>query len=215
MSATTLERSYFLVWSARLNDGGNCRRRQAPAAVFVADARRQKYEPGFNTDLRLPLAGDTLSSAREGRVQYVQCEERRYCVPSVIDLTGGGKTRRRVGLPSLSDLTVEEARWEERDDVAADHRSAIWPVEKRDGVAWREMASHTIGQRSDRWGRDRETGSSRVYTCRECRDRHDVKHYRSAIHLIGSVWRRSRDRRPSLGAGVRTARPREGECRQL
>ena len=31
-----------------------------------------------NTDLRLPLAGDTLSSAREGRVRYVQCEERRY-----------------------------------------------------------------------------------------------------------------------------------------
>ena len=106
-----------------------------------------------NTDLRLPLAGDTLSSAREGRVRYVQCEERRYCVPSVIDLTGGGKTGRRVGLPSLSDLTVDEARWGERDDVAADHRSAIWPVAKRDGVAWREMASHTIGQRSDRWRR--------------------------------------------------------------
>ena len=47
MSATTLERSYFLVWSARLSDGGNCRRRQAPAVVFVADARRQKYEPGL------------------------------------------------------------------------------------------------------------------------------------------------------------------------
>ena len=30
-------------------------------------------------------------------------------VPSVIHLTGGGKTRRRVGLPSLSDLTVEKA----------------------------------------------------------------------------------------------------------
>ena len=179
------------------------------------------------TDLRLPLAGDTLSSAREGRVRYVQCEERRYCVPSVI-----GKTRRRVGLPSLSDLTVEEARAGGRETMSPQtigQRSGRW--RRGDGVAWREMASHTIGQRSDRWrrvmsshtigqrfdrwGRDRETGSSRVYTCRECRDRHDVKHYRSAIHLIGSVWRPPRDWRTSFGAGVRTARPRERECRQL
>ena len=42
ISATTLERSYFLVWSARLSDGGNCHRRQAPAAVFVADASSRK-----------------------------------------------------------------------------------------------------------------------------------------------------------------------------
>ena len=83
------------------------------------------------TDLRLPLAGDTLSSAREGRVRYVQCEDRRYCVPSVIDLTGGGKTRRRVGLPSLSDLTVEEARAGGRET----------------------MSPQTIGQRSGRWRR--------------------------------------------------------------
>ena len=89
------------------------------------------------TDLRLPLAGDTLSSAREGRVRYVQCEERRYSVPTVIDLTGGGKTRRRVGLPSLSDLTVEEA-----------------PAGGRE-----TMSPQTIGQRPDRWRRVRETMS--------------------------------------------------------
>ena len=72
-----------------------------------------------NTDLRHPLAGDTLSSAREGRVRYIQCEERRYSVQSVSDLTGGGETRCRVGHRSVI--------WpvEERDDVAADHRSAI------------------------------------------------------------------------------------------
>ena len=177
-----------------------------------------------------------------------------FRIPSVIDLTGGGKTRRHVGLPSLSDLTVEEARAGERRETMSPQtigqRSGRWRREMashtigqrsdrwRRGMAshtigqrsdrwkretmspqtigqrsnrWRGvMSSHTIGQRFDRWGRDRETGSSRVYTCRECRDRHDVKHYRSAIHLIGSVWRRSRDRRPSLGAGVRTARPREG-----
>ena len=38
----TLERSYFLVWSARLSDG-SCRRRAS--RYLVADAQRQKYEP--------------------------------------------------------------------------------------------------------------------------------------------------------------------------
>ena len=193
------------------------------------------------TDLRLPLAGDTLSSAREGRVRYVQCEERRYCVPSVI-----GKTRRRVGLPSLSDLTVEEAPAGGRDTMSPQtigqrsgrwrrgmasltigQRSDRWRREmashtigqgvdrwKRETMSptigqrsdrWRrEMASHTIGQRFDRWGRDRETGSSRVDTGSV--ETHEVSHYRSAIHLIDSVWRPPRDWRTSFGAGVRTAR---------
>ena len=52
-------------------------------------------------------------------------------VPSVIDLTGGGKTRPRVDLPSLSDLTVEEARAGGRET----------------------MSPQTIGQRSGRWRR--------------------------------------------------------------
>ena len=162
-----------------------------------------------NTDLRLPLAGDTLSSAREGRVRYIQCEDIRYCVPSVIDLIGGGKTRRRVGLPSLSDVTVEEApaggerRCHRRPSV-----SDLTGGEER----WRRIPSVRDLTGGEETARPGAVASTHVVNVR---DRHDVNHYRSAIHLIGSVWRRSRDRRTSLGAGVRTARPREGECRQL
>ena len=145
---------------------------------------------------RRPSVSD-LAGGRERR-----CRRR----PSVSDLTGGEKRRRRV--PSVGDLTGGGERRCRR-------RPSPQTIGQRSDRWREETASHTIGQKFDRWGRDRETGSSRVYTCRECRDRHDVKHYRSAIHLIGSVWRRSRDRRPSLGAGVRTARPREGECRHL
>ena len=47
-SATTLKRSYFLVWSARLSGGSCCRRRPCRRRQYlVADARRQKYEPGL------------------------------------------------------------------------------------------------------------------------------------------------------------------------